>query len=150
VAPFPFPGTFFGLGNSIALARSTDNGASWQAPIETAEFFTMDQVLGNDRVNTSPSLAVDNSRGSRRGTVYLVYANNNSGDGADITFQKSTDGREDVVRARRDQRRAGRRPPAMVPWVSVDDQTGRVSVFYYDQGHRHLGRSHRGELHILG
>ena len=51
----------------------------------------MDQVLGNDRVNTSPSLAVDNSRGPRRGTVYLVYANNNSGDGADIVFQKSTD-----------------------------------------------------------
>ena len=51
----------------------------------------MDQVLGNDRVNTSPSLAVDNSRGPRRGTIYLVYANNNSGDGADIVFQRSTD-----------------------------------------------------------
>ena len=50
----------------------------------------MDQVLGNDRVNTSPSLAVDNSRGPRRGNIYLVYANNNSGDGADIVFQIGT------------------------------------------------------------
>ena len=76
---FPFPGTFFGFGNSVAFARSLDNGATWQAPIETsAEFFTMDQVLGNDRVNTSPSLAVDNSHGPRRGTIYLTYANNDS------------------------------------------------------------------------
>jgi hypothetical protein len=89
---FPFPGTFFGFGNTVAFARSLDNGATWQSPIETsAEFFTMDQVLGNDRVNTSPSLAVDNSRGPRRGNIFLVYANNNSGDGADIVFQRSKD-----------------------------------------------------------
>ena len=33
---FPFPGTFFGLGNTVGFARSLDNGATWQAPIETA------------------------------------------------------------------------------------------------------------------
>jgi hypothetical protein len=67
---FPFPGTFFGLGNTVGFARSLDNGVTWQAPINTSnEFFTMDQVLGNDRVNTSPSLAVDNSRGPRRGNI---------------------------------------------------------------------------------
>ena len=51
----------------------------------------MDQVLGNDRVNTSPSLAVDNSHGPRRGTIYLTYANNDGNDGADIIFQRNTD-----------------------------------------------------------
>jgi hypothetical protein len=131
---FPFPGTFFGFGNSVALARSTDNGATWQAPIETAEFFTMDQVLGNDRVNTSPSLAVDNSRGARRGTVYLVYANNNSGDGADIVFQKSTDGGKTLSAPIEINAAPGEDRPQWFPWVSVDTQTGRVSVFYYDQG----------------
>ena len=55
----------------------------------SAEFLTMDQVLGNDRVNTSPSIAVDNS-GARAGNIYVVYANNNSQDGADIVFQRST------------------------------------------------------------
>ena len=61
--------------------------------IETsAEFFTMDQVLGNDRVNTSPSLAVDNSHGPRRGTIYLTYADNDGRDGADIVIQRSTNG----------------------------------------------------------
>ena len=64
LAPFPFPGTFGGLGNSIGFARSTDNGATWSAPVNlTPEFFTMDQVLGNDRINTIPSMAVDNSGG---------------------------------------------------------------------------------------
>ena len=131
---FPFPGTFFGLGNSVALARSLDNGATWQTPIETAEFFTMDQVLGNDRVNTSPSLAVDNSHGSRRGTVYLVYANNNSGDGADIMFQKSTDGGQTLSPPLEINAAPGEDRPQWFPWVSVDNLTGRVSVFYYDQG----------------
>jgi len=131
---FPFPGTFFGLGNSVALARSTDNGVTWQAPIETAEFFTMDQVLGNDRVNTSPSLAVDNSHGPNRGTVYLVYANNNSGDGADIEFQKSTDGGKTLSAPIEINAAPGADRPQWFPWVSVDNVTGRVSVFYYDQG----------------
>ena len=131
---FPFPGTFFGYGNSVALARSTDNGATWQAPIETGEFFTMDQVLGNDRVNTSPSLAVDNSRGPRKGTIYLVYADNNSGDGADVTFQKSTDGGKTLSTPVQINASPGQDRAQWFPWVSVDNLTGRVSVFYYDQG----------------
>ena len=131
---FPFPGTFFGFGNSVALARSFDNGTTWQPPIETAEFFTMDQVLGNDRVNTSPSLAVDNSRGPHRGTVYLVYANNNSGDGADIVFQKSTNGGATLSAPIEINASPGEDRPQWFPWVSVDTLTGRVSVFYYDQG----------------
>jgi hypothetical protein len=131
---FPFPGTFLGYGNSIGFARSTDNGATWQAPIETAEFFTMDQVLGNDRVNTSPSLAVDNSHGPNRGNVYLVYANNNSGDGADIVFQRSTDGGKTLSEPIEINAAPGEDRPQWFPWVSVDNLTGRVSVFYYDQG----------------
>jgi hypothetical protein len=131
---FPFPGTFFGLGNTIGFARSTDNGQTWSAPIETDEFFTMDQVLGNDRVNTSPSLAVDNSRGPRKGNVYLVYANNNSGDGADIMFQRSTDGGKTLSAPVEINASPGQDRPQWFPWVTVDTLTGRVSVFYYDQG----------------
>ena len=132
---FPFPGTFFGLGNTVGFARSLDNGASWQAPINTSnEFFTMDQVLGNDRVNTSPSLAVDNSRGPRRGSIYLVYANNNSGDGADIVFQKSTDKGRSFSAPIELNAAPGEDRPQWFPWVTVDSSTGRVHVFYYDQG----------------
>ena len=137
---FPFPGTFVGLGNTVGFARSLDNGATWQAPINTSnEFFTMDQVLGNDRVNTSPSLAVDNSRGPRRGTIYLVYANNNSGDGADIVFQKSTDKGLTFSAPDRAQRRARRGPAAVVPvgHGRLDDGTGARLLLR--SGHRHTG-----------
>lgn len=132
---FPFPGTFGGFGNTVGFARSLDNGATWQAPINTSnEFFTMDQVLGNDRVNTSPSLAVDNSRGPRRGTIYLVYANNNSGDGADIVFQRSTDKGLTFSVPLELNAAPGEDRPQWFPWVTVDSTTGRVHVFYYDQG----------------
>ena len=132
---FPFPGTFFGLGNTVGFARSLDNGATWQAPLNTSnEFFTMDQVLGNDRVNTSPSLAVDNSHGSRRGSIYLVYANNNSGDGADIVFQRSTDKGLTFSAPLELNAAPGEDRPQWFPWVTVDSTTGRVHVFYYDQG----------------
>jgi hypothetical protein len=132
---FPFPGTFGGLGNTIGFARSLNNGATWQAPVNTSnEFFTMDQVLGNDRVNTSPSLAVDNSYGKYRGNIYLVYANNNSGDGADIVFQRSTDKGVTFSAPLELNAGPGEDRPQWFPWVTVDTTTGRVHVFYYDQG----------------
>ena len=132
---YPFPGTFFGFGNSVAVARSTDNGASWGTPTETSpEFFTMDQVLGNDRVNTSPSLAVDNSGGPYQGSLYLVYANNDAGDGADVVFQKSTDEGVTFSSPLVLNSRPGADRAQWFPWVTVDSTTGRIHVFYYDQG----------------
>ncbi len=134
-ARFPFPGSFFGFGNSVAFARSTDNGATWSAPMElSAEFFTMDQVLGNDRVNTFPTLAVDTSSGPNKGAVYVAYANNDSGDGADIVFQKSTDGGLTFSAPLRLNSRPGADRAQWVPWLSVDRHSGRVYVMHYDQG----------------
>jgi hypothetical protein len=132
---FPFPGTLFGYGNTVGFARSTDNGATWSAPVDLApEFFTMDQVLGNDRVNTSPSLAVDNSNGPFSGNIYVVYANNDLQDGADIVFQRSTDLGLTFSEPIRLNSRPGNDRAQWFPWVTVDDSSGRVHVFYYDQG----------------
>jgi hypothetical protein len=132
---FPFPGTFFGNGNTIGFSRSTDNGATWSAPVTlSSEFFTMDQVLGNDRINTSPSIAVDNSSGHYSGNAYVVYANNNNHDGADIIFQKSTDGGVTFSAPAVVNSRPGNDRAQWFPWVTVDSLTGRVWVFYYDQG----------------
>jgi len=121
--------------NSIGFARSTDNGQTWSVPVEiNSNFVTIDQVLGNDRVNTSPSLAVDNSSGRNAGNVYVVYADNNSFDGADIYVQKSTDGGVTFSAPKILNSRPGADRAQWFPWVTVDKDTGRVYVFYYDQG----------------
>ncbi len=123
-----------GLGNVTAVARSTNGGLSWGPAVETSNaFFTMDHVLGNDRVNTSPSLAVA-KRGQHRGTLFLVYADNDSGDGADIAFQSSADKGATWSRPIMLDSRPGADRAQWFPWVTVDDDTGRVYVFYYDQG----------------
>jgi len=123
------------FGNNIGFSKSTNSGETWSAPVDiTRPFFTMDQVLGNDRVNTSPSLAVDNSGGPFAGNVYVVYANNNSRDGADVAFQRSTDAGTTFSAPRLLNRRPGEDRAQWFPWVTVDKNTGRVYVFYYDQG----------------
>jgi hypothetical protein len=131
---FPFPGTFLGNGNTIGFSRSTDNGATWSAPIDLSpEFFTMDQVLGNDRNNTSPTMAVDNSTGPHAGEIYVAYANNDNHDGADIVFQRSTDGGLTFSAPVRINSRPGNDSAQWIPWLAVDSTTGRLYAHYYDQ-----------------
>jgi uncharacterized repeat protein (TIGR01451 family) len=121
--------------NNTGFARSTDNGATWSTPVNAAsDFFTMDQVLGNDRVSSSPGLAVDQSAGPGRGNIYLVYSNNDLRDGADIVFQRSTDGGLSFSSPRPINSRPGNDRAQWFPWLSVDNSSGRIYIFYYDQG----------------
>jgi hypothetical protein len=132
---YPYPGMYWGWGNATGFARSTDGGVTWSTPIETGpEFFTIDHILGNDRVHTFPSLAVNRSRGHYGGHIYVVHADNESGDGSDIAFQKSTDGGRTFSPVIRVNSRPGADRAQWFPWVTVDDASGRVFVFYYDQG----------------
>lgn len=132
---FPRPGTLHGLGDQIAFARSTDNGATWSTPITlSSEFFAMDYVLGNDRVHNFSSLAVDNSPGPRKGAIYVVYANNDSRDGADIYIQRSVDEGKTFSPPLSLSSRPGADRAQWFPFVTVDKDTGRVYVFFYDQG----------------
>ena len=99
-----------------------------------APFFSVDYVLGNDRVNSYPSLAVDKSNSRFRGNVYVVYANNDSGDGADIAFQRSTNDGDKFSKPLLLNSRPGHDRAQWFPSVTVDNTTGRIHVFYYDQG----------------
>lgn len=122
-------------GRNVAFARSLDNGATWQPAITvTSDFLDMDQALGNDRASTSPSLAVDNTGGKYANSVYLVYANNNNGDGSDIAFQRSVDFGQTWSTPILLNARPGADRSQWFPWVTVDRNTGRVYVMYYDQG----------------
>lgn len=124
-------GAPFSFGNE-ARAVSTDNGDNWSvaANLRPAHFLTMDQVLGNDRINNSPSLAVHDATGN----YYAVYADDTSHDGADIALQKSTNGGVTWSAPVYVNARPGNDRAQWFPWVTVDQSTGRIHVFYYDQG----------------
>ncbi|MBV9269122.1 MAG: exo-alpha-sialidase [Acidobacteriaceae bacterium] len=127
-----FPASYL---NGISYSVSSDKGDTWSAPRNlTTDFLTVDQVLGDDRVNTNPAAAVDTSSGPFKNNVYIVYANNDSGDGADVMMQRSTDGGKTFSRARAINRAPGQDREQWFPYVTVDQNTGRVYVFYYDQG----------------
>lgn len=117
------------------MCRSTDNAVTWSPCVATTNsFLRMDEVLGNDRVNEFPSVAVDDSNGPSKGNVYLVYSNNNTRDGGDVAFQKSTDGGLSFSPPIALNARPGNDRAQWFPAVTVDDQSGRIYVFYYDQG----------------
>ncbi len=126
--------TFFGVGERIAISH--DNGATFGAPVNlrTANFKPMDHVIGNDRTNNSPGLDVDRTGGPNNGTLYTAYTDDNSNDGGDIAFQKSTDGGLTWSAVQYINSRPGSDRAQWFPWVVVDQSTGRVHVFYYDQG----------------
>jgi len=127
-----FPG---GFSQNVGFVRSIDNGITWSAPLSlTSNFLTSDEILGNDRTNTSPSIAVDNSPGPNKGNVYVVYANNNNNDGADIVAQRSLDGGLTFSAPIAIDSRPGLDRAQWFPWVTVDTTTGRVYLLYYDQG----------------
>jgi hypothetical protein len=129
--------TLDALHQNVVFARSTDNGATWGAPMPlTPGFFRMDQVLGNDRINSSPTLAVDNSTDATdafAGNVYVAYSENNNHDGGDIAFQRSTDGGQTFSAPILLNSRPGADRAQWFPALTVDSNTGRVYVMYYDQ-----------------
>src|SRR5207249_3083528 len=122
--------------DGIGFASSADNGVTWSAPINAPPsfFFTMDQALGTDRDMSSPGMAIDNSSGPGKGNIYLVYSSNNLRDGGDIVFQRSTDGGLSFTTPILVNSRPGNDRVQWFPWVTVDNSSGRIYVFYYDQG----------------
>jgi hypothetical protein len=132
VAWSTFPAPYL---NNVRVARSSDNGVTWSAPtLVGPNFLTMDHVLGNDRVHNFPTVAIDTSAGLFKNRAYLVYAINNSLDGADITMQYSSDGGLTWTPGIFLNSRPGNDRAQWFPYVTVDASTGRVIVFYYDQG----------------
>jgi hypothetical protein len=130
-----FSPAFTGYGQNVAFARSTDNGVTFSPAVNlTSDFFTADSILGNDRTNTSPSIAVDTSGGPNNGNIYVVYSNNNANDGADIMVQRSIDQGVSFSPPVAINSRPGADRPQWFPWATVDTTTGRAWVFYYDQG----------------
>lgn len=120
--------------HSIRVSRSSDNGATWTAPVNVSgEFYPADYNPGNDRIHSFPGLAIDTTSGPRSGTAYLAYVRNDNKDGGDVAFQKSTDGGATWSTPIYLNARPGNDRQQWFPHVAVDGN-GRVSVMYYDQG----------------
>jgi hypothetical protein len=135
------------LERTIAFAKSTDNGKTWSTPANISNglpnltgtagaFVQMDYVLGNDRVNASPAMAVDNSSSRYRDSIYVVYtAKTTTGtDGGDIIFQRSTDEGATFSAPVALNARPQNDRTQWFPAITVDSDSGRVWVLYYDQG----------------
>ena len=121
--------------NSIAFAKTDDGGKTWSAPVEiSAPFFIIDQILGNDRVHSFPGMAVDKSHEKTRGNIYVAWAGNDSHDGADIMVLRSNNGGKSFIGPVAINARPGGDRAQWFPAVSVDNDTGRVFIHYYDQG----------------
>ena len=116
--------------SNIRVVTSTDNGQTWGAPVtlNASDFFPIDQIVGNDRVHSFPGMAV-----GPEGNVYVTYANNNSHDGSDIAFQRSTNGGVSFSAPIFLNSRAGSDRSQWFPYVTVDPGTGRVYVTFYSQ-----------------
>ncbi len=121
--------------NNIGFSRSTDNGATWSAPLQLAptDFQNLDQIPGNDRVHSFPFMAVDRSGGPNAGNIYVVWAQN-TGDGGDIAFTRSTDGGTTFSTPVRVNSRPGSDRSQWFPTLTVDQSTGRLFITYLDQG----------------
>jgi hypothetical protein len=118
-----------------SFARSTDGGVTFSPPIDLDPgFFPPDQILGNDRIHWFPTIAVDRSPGRHRGNVYVAYGENNALDGDDIVVRTSSNRGLTFGAAVTVNARPGGDRSQWFPYLTVNDRTGRVLLFYYDQG----------------
>ena len=80
-------------GSKIVVAKSTNGGISFGAPVSVAPVtpigFNSGSLLGNFRVNSFPRIDVDQNNGN----VYIAYASRpGHGDSGDVFFVRSTNG----------------------------------------------------------
>jgi hypothetical protein len=121
---------------NIGATRSTDGGATW-APavdIDSASYPVEDQVVGVDRVNTNPAIAVD----STSGEVYVVYQRNNVHGTGDIALRRWTGPAQAGTPVLLDADPGADRAQVL-PWVAVDQSTQHVHVGWLDQGRAATG-----------
>jgi hypothetical protein len=118
-----------GLRN-VGCARSLDGGATWSAAVnlDSTSSAPEDQILGVDRVNTSPAMAIDHDTDR----VYVVYQRNDSMGTGDVALRTFTGACAAGVAVQLNSHPGSDRAQ-FYPSVAVDPSSGRVTVFWYDQ-----------------
>jgi len=144
-----FPGAL--PNNEIHLAKSVDHGQTFGAPVKVSDVWpngNFGLLQGGFRNNEFPQVAVDRSRGSSRGTVYITWSdgiNNIVQDlllffdtyaYPDVMVAKSTDGGQTFTAptavSPTSRNFTGRGRDQFFPGVAVD-RRGNVGLCYYDR-----------------
>lgn len=138
----PGGSVYFASVNNTAIltTRSTDGGLSFASPVVALSAIPAGTICAGRytvknciRTNNFPRMAVDNSNGPHRGTVYIVTEVNptNPLDLADVVLIRSTDDGQTwsaPLRINNDNTDTDQWMPA----ISVDNNTGHVFVCWYD------------------
>jgi hypothetical protein len=142
----------------MRFAKSTDGGQTFSSANVAFSITGIrysngsESEFNNTRVNSYPSMEVDRSNGSRRGWIYIVYADRSTGD-ADIYLRRSTNGGtgwSDAIRVNGET--VGNGKQQWFPSCAVDQSNGALYVSYYSMDssganfltNRYLARSTDG------
>jgi Secretion system C-terminal sorting domain len=127
--------------SAIGFASSINGGASFNASQRIVDNIRGVRITGvgkDMRTNSFPSLAVDNSFGPKRGTLYVVWANigipgTNTGDDVDIyLIQSINEGLTWTAPQKVNTSTAGHGNKHYFPWITCDQATGKLHIVYYD------------------
>ncbi len=126
---------------ALGFARSFNGGQNWQPAkriIDNIKGIRTQGVNKLMRVNSFPSMAVDNSNGPEKGNIYVVWANKgvpgiNTGTDVDVYLIKSTDKGDTwsaPVKINQDAPLAGKEH--FFPWITCDPDNGNLAMVFYD------------------
>ncbi len=120
----------------LGFTRSLDGGVNFNASAVVFNYAGIrvgngpNPDFNNTRINDFPAMAVDKSNSTRRGRIYVVYAERENGNGRSIVRIRWSDNRGDTWSAPTTVSIPTARQSWM-PWVSVDDTNGNVFVTYF-------------------
>ncbi len=126
--------------NSVNFVRSTDGGVTFSAPQIIAANIRGIRTAGvgkGVRTNSFPCIAVDNSFGPGRGTLYAVWANIgtpgvNTGADVDIYMVRSVNnGVSWSAPQKVNVSTTGAGKKNYLPWITCDQTTGKLHIIYY-------------------
>ena len=120
--------------DKIEIDKSTDGGLNWGNDVLIANISKIPSPLpgASFRVNSFPTIAVDQSTGPYTGHIYVAWADSQGvGTGPDILFSRSMDGGSTwstPIRVSDDTNQSYQ----WFPWMSVGPD-GNIDIVFYDR-----------------